>query len=119
MEDPFIVDFISVSAIKHPPLSSDGHMTRASVERTRRKIRTMLSMCLQEGVDNVVLGAFGCGAYGTPPSEMAKIFRHVLINEEYASRFNAIVFAIIDDNNAHREHNPEGNFKPFKDIILS
>ena len=117
MDEPFIVDVISVSAIKHPPLSPDGRMTRASVERTRRKIHTMLGMCLKEGVENVVLGAFGCGSYGTPPSEMAKIFRRVLIDEGYASKFKCIVFAIIDDKNAHKEHNPEGNFKPFKEII--
>lgn len=27
--------------------------------------------------------------------------------------FREILFAIVDDHNARRTHNPEGNFKPF------
>ena len=61
--------------------------------------------------------AFGCGAYGTPPSEMAKIFNEVLSERFYKGAYKKIVFAVLDDRNAHREHNPEGNFKPFCDIL--
>ena len=28
-------------------------------------------------------------------------------------KFRYITFAIIDDHNAHRPHNPEGNYRPF------
>jgi uncharacterized protein (TIGR02452 family) len=64
-----------------------------------------------------VLGAFGCGAYATPPEQMAEIFRDVLTSGKYNGCFNTIVFPIIDDHNSHKDHNPEGNFKPFKEIL--
>jgi hypothetical protein len=34
---------------------------------------------------------------------------------EFKNRYRLIVFAILDDHNAHQNHNPEGNFKPFAD----
>ena len=29
--------------------------------------------------------------------------------------YRKIVFAILDDHNAHQSHNPKGNLKPFAD----
>jgi hypothetical protein len=48
---------------------------------------------------------------------MAKIFREVLGERFYRGAYKKIVFAVLDDHNAHREHNPEGNFKPFCDVF--
>ena len=59
------------------------------------------------------MGAFGCGAYGNPPEIMARLFHEVLKEERYKNAFHNIVFAILDDHNTRKEHNPEGNFAPF------
>jgi uncharacterized protein (TIGR02452 family) len=77
----------------------------------------MLEIPLAKKVDVLVLGAFGCGAYGTPPEEMAKLFKELISEGRYKNAFEYIVFAIIDDHNARKEHNPEGNLKPFQKII--
>lgn len=61
-----------------------------------------------------LLVAFGCGSYGTPPDDMARLFAEVLETESYNKAFKKIVFAVLDDANAYREHNPEGNYIPFK-----
>jgi hypothetical protein len=37
---------------------------------------------------------------------------------EFKNRYRKIVFAILDDHNAHQSHNPEGNFKPFADEFM-
>ena len=37
----------------------------------------------------------------------------------YGTTVNFVVFAVLDDGNSHKEHNPRGNFLPFKDDILS
>ena len=116
-ETPFVIDVVSVSAIKHPQLTDDGKFNRRDKIRTKNKIRTMLNLCIVNGVEYPILGAFGCGAYGTPPEEMAKAFKEVLFDEEYVKCFREVTFAIIDDKNSYREHNPEGNFKPFKNIL--
>jgi uncharacterized protein (TIGR02452 family) len=75
----------------------------------------MLDIALENGNDSLVLSAFGCGAYGTPPKEMARLFHEVLDSEKYKGVFNKIVFAIINLPSTNGTHNPEGNFKPFKD----
>ena len=31
------------------------------------------------------------------------------------NKYRKIVFAILDDHNAHQSHNPKGNLKPFAD----
>jgi uncharacterized protein (TIGR02452 family) len=62
-----------------------------------------------------VLSAFGCGAYGTPPKEMARLFHEVIESKKYKGVFKKIVFAIINLPSTNGDHNPEGNFKPFSD----
>ena len=77
------------------------------------KIKTMFDLAIANNNDAIVLGAFGCGAYHNPPSEIAKLFKEVIDNDGYKNKFSKIVFAIIDDKNSYRWHNPEGNLKPF------
>ena len=38
---------------------------------------------------------------------------------EIKNKYRRIVFAILDDHNAHKSHNPEGNFKPFTQEFIS
>ena len=58
----------------------------------RRKIRAQLDTLIEAGVRNVVLSAFGCGAFGNPASEVAKIYKEEL--EKSAAHFDDVVFAI-------------------------
>ena len=118
LEEPFTVDVISVSAVKKPALR-DGKIAPWVCDVIMNKIRQILDIAIANGNDSVVLGAFGCGAYGTPPKEMAELFKKVINSDRYKSAFKVISFAIIDDKNAYREHNPEGNLKPFKDTFAS
>lgn len=37
--------------------------------------------------------------------------------KEYAQSFKYIVFAIIDDHNAKKAHNPNGNVQPFAEVF--
>lgn len=117
MDEPYVVDFITAAAIKHPKLNGDGTLEQKTRDILKNKVRQILNVGLYYRNDSLVLGAFGCGAYGTPPIEMAKIFREVLGERFYRGAYKKIVFAVLDDHNAHREHNPEGNFKPFCDIL--
>ncbi len=80
----------------------------------QEEIRTILNIGIINGHDSLVLGAFGCGAYCTPPDGMARLFREVMSEDTYSGRFRKIVFAIIDDGNSFRHMNSHGNFAPFK-----
>lgn len=117
MDDPFEIDVITIAAIKNPPLSEDGKLSTWVVSVLRNKVTLMLRLCVLYNIDVPVLGAFGCGAYGTPPEQMAEIFKEVLLSGEFDGAFKAVLFPIIDNHNTHKEHNPNGNFKPFLDIL--
>ena len=109
---------VSVAAVKHPTLTSDGKLQPWTYDTLKNKVRQILSIALENGHTSIVLSAFGCGAYGTPPSEMAKIFDDVLKSDDYRGAFEDVVFAIINDSNSFNEHNPKGNFLPFIEQFL-
>ena len=116
LEEPFKIAVVSVAAIKKPRVEN-GKLVPWVVDTTKCKIRQILDIALENGHDSIILSAFGCGAYKTPPTEMAKLFKEVLDSEKYKGAFKVIHFAIINLKSTNGEHNPQGNFKPFKDIL--
>jgi uncharacterized protein (TIGR02452 family) len=68
------------------------------------KVRTIVQVAARNGVTHLVLGALGCGAYGNPPVEVARIFKRVLCGDwrragitVEGSGIEEIEFAIFDD----------------------
>ena len=116
LEEPFEVAVVSVSAVKNPTLKN-GKLEPWVIDTTKSKIRQIFDIALENGHDSLVLSAFGCGAYKTPPTEMAKLFKEVIESKKYKGAFKAIHFAIINLPSTNGKHNPEGNFQPFKDVL--
>lgn len=116
MDNPFTVDVITLPAVKKPPLE-DGKIVPWAKKVITNKIQQILDIAIENGNDSLVLSAFGCGAYKTPPEEMALIFHKIIFSEEYKNIFKAIHFAIIDVPSTNGEHNKNGNIKPFKDVF--
>ncbi|CAB4484245.1 hypothetical protein RhiirA1_533592 [Rhizophagus irregularis] len=124
LEVPEMMSFVAVAAMRSPRLvknhSGEFALVPEAKKLTQRKIQAILNIGLDNGHDAIVLSAFGCGAYRNPPSIMAQLFYEV-ISTEYAGggvnlpkTYRHISFAIIDDHNSNKEHNPEGNFLPFQ-----
>jgi uncharacterized protein (TIGR02452 family) len=116
------MSFIAVPAMSHPNLerieTSDGFAWRIVpelVDGTKNKMRTIFRIGLLHGHDALVLGAFGCGAFRNPANHIAQLFHEVMEEEEFKNRYKLICFAIIEDHNAHKEPNLDGNYRPFKD----
>lgn len=116
LEEPFEVAVVSVSAVKNPTLH-DGKLEPWVIDTTKSKIRQIFDIAIENGHDSLVLSAFGCGAYKTPPTEMAKLFKEVIDSKKYKRAFKAIHFAIINLPSTNGSHNLEGNFQPFKDVL--
>ena len=93
-QKPFQMSFITVAAIKEPDLTPTGHFTDADKGQTRDKIRTILRIGLKHGHDCLVLGALGCGAYGNPPADVARLFHEVIEEEEFRDKYKMLAFAI-------------------------
>jgi len=77
-------------------------------------VRVLFRVAHLMGNTHLVLSALGCGAFHNPPAEVAQIFREVLQEPEFANQFDHIIFAIIDDHNAHGA----GNYLPFQQAFL-
>ena len=114
MDDPFKIDVITLPAVRKPTVDETGDVADWVKDVLRGKIKQIFDIALENGNDSIVLSAFGCGAYGTPPKIVAKLFHEVIESEEYKNLFKEIVFAIINLPSTNGAHNPEGNFKPFK-----
>ncbi len=117
LEEPFAVDVVTVPAINRPTLVAPEEICPEHAEATKGKMRAILRACFHGGNDAIVLGAFGCGAFQNPPAHIARLFREVFEEAEFRGVFQRLVFAILDDHNAWRPHNPEGNLLPFRRVF--
>lgn len=117
--DPYQTAFISVAAMninralrQGEPVLVDGRLSDRAVAITKNKIRTIYRIGILHGHDSLVLGAWGCGAFGNPPEQMAQIFVDVLNEDEFRGRYKDIRFAIIEDHNSRGR-----NYQMFKNVI--
>ncbi len=119
---PYQVSFVTIPAVSHPEtVSRDGRhwLSEGAASANRRKIRAILRVAAHHNYDCLVLSAFGCGAFRNPPHHMAQLFADVFGELEFARVFRVICFAILDDHNTWRDHNPEGNLYPFQRVFDS
>ena len=123
LDEPLKLSFMAVAAIHEPNLLRDHNdhywLENSFIEPTKCKIRTMFNIALVHHHTNLVLGAFGCGAFANPPNHIALLFKEVLGEPLYQGAFEHIIFAILDDHNTYTWFNPEGNFKPFEQVFAS
>ena len=117
--DPYQIAFISVAAMninralrQGEQILVDGRLSNRAVAITKNKIRTIYRIGILHGHDSLVLGAWGCGAFGNPPEQMAHLFIDVLNEDEFRGRYKDIRFAIIEDHNSRGR-----NYQTFKDVI--
>ena len=115
LDNPVSLSFITVAGVNRPDLTAEGMIADYHVEPIKNKIRTIFRIGLAHGHDSLVLGALGCGAFRNPPRHVARLFHEVMDELEFKNKYRRIVFAILDDHNAHQSHNQEGNYKPFAD----
>lgn len=118
LNTPEYVSVITVAAMNRPELTSTMEICSHLVEGVKNKMRSIFRIALRHRHDSVVLGAWGCGAFRNPPKHIAYLFHEVLNEIEFKNKFRKIVFAIIEDHNSRKSHNPEGNLKPFQDEFL-
>jgi uncharacterized protein (TIGR02452 family) len=111
-ENRWWTSVISAAAIKDPRLtpSKEDYAKEEDRDDARHRIRTILRVAALEGKKNLVLGAFGCGAYGNPTRPVAGLFKGVLKEEEFAKRFEGIWFAVIERGGSE-------NHDVFKEVL--
>jgi uncharacterized protein (TIGR02452 family) len=104
--DPVECDVVTIAALRlHGVIGEDGKMSYESDvtdyrKITKDKIRLMVSLAAKNGVQNLILGAWGCGVFKNDPNLMSQYFSEVLIGEGYSVDFKNVVFAVINDHNS-------------------
>lgn len=115
LEKPEYINVISVAAMRNPDLTQSGEISGHLINGVKNKMRTIFRIALRHRHDALVLGAWGCGAYKNPPRHIASLFHEVLNEKEFKNKFRKIIFAIVEDHNSRRAHNPDGNLLPFEE----
>lgn len=106
LDEPWLLNFLTCAAPYAPtvgqPLSGD---------LLHQRIHRILVVSKAYGYSTLVLGAWGCGAFGNDPHRTAVDFRNALENE-FSGAFSDIVFAITD-------WSPERRILgPFRDVFV-
>ena len=127
LESPFLIHVVLAAAHKAPPLAPAppplspremGYATDEAREAMRRAVGCVLAAMAETGASAFVLAAFGCGAFGHPPFEVADIFRGALAAQAAVGGAPGVaLFPILDDHNTGLRHNPTGNFRPFARVF--
>ncbi|KAH8678791.1 hypothetical protein BGZ60DRAFT_370599 [Tricladium varicosporioides] len=106
-KDWYYVDVITAAAVRKPDLvetkAENGEKKCMYEDKDREemleKVKMLFWVAKEQGVTHLVLGAWGCGAYGNPTEEVAGIFKKVLLGDrrrESVTGFEEVVFAVFD-----------------------
>jgi uncharacterized protein (TIGR02452 family) len=98
-----VVAAVSMAAICMPQVTKDASgAEKYSLAQDKRlmeeKMRVILRIAAKNAHRQLVLGAFGCGAFANPRQEVAKMWTTVLKEAEFSGGWwSDVVFAVLDD----------------------
>ena len=90
VERPWLLSFVT-SAAPYVPAIGQPELG----DLLRKRILRILAIAAAYGHQALVLGAWGCGAFGNDPCRTAKDFRRAL-EDDFAGSFSHVVFAVTD-----------------------
>ena len=109
---PYKASVISYAA---PNLYGEAHaLSGEALEHIfRRKIRNVFAVAWRYGYDAIVLGAWGCGAFGNDAEDVARLYHDVIHREGFGTLFKKIVFAVYSPSAA----SPSYNYRCFSECF--
>jgi uncharacterized protein (TIGR02452 family) len=93
LEEPYTVAMITSPAVNAAQLAEARYTEIAPAMWDR--ITKVLAVGLLHGHDSIVLGAWGCGAFGNNPNEIAMLFERAL-RENFKTAYRRVIFAVLD-----------------------
>lgn len=115
LEVPYLVDILTSPAVNIGAMQKNKpeELEQAATVMIERMDK-MLSVFAEQKVDNLILGAWGCGVFRNKAEDIAKYFAHYLLGKgKYSQSFKKIIFAIYDRSKSQE------NIKAFQKIILN
>ncbi len=93
LETPYTVGMITSPAVNAAALPPERHVEIGPAMWQR--ILKVLAAGIAHGHDSIVLGAWGCGAFGNKGAEIAPLFRQALA-ENFRGAYRQVIFAVLD-----------------------
>jgi uncharacterized protein (TIGR02452 family) len=95
LEKPFLASVITAPAPNAGALMQNDRKALKKVRETfERRWRNVLLVAAERGHRNVLLGAWGCGAFRNDPKDAAETVQVWLNSKRFAGCFDRVVFAI-------------------------
>ena len=114
IKDQFLDVPALTSVITVPAPNRNGAAQRVPQEMIdtamKSRLKKMFAVSSYYGYKHLVLGAWGCGAFGNDPRTVAEYFRELLFDEGYRYLFDTIIFAIFD-------RGEKVNFNVFREVF--
>ena len=110
LEAPFVV---AVATVPAPNRFGESmfYTEKKVADIMTNRIRIMLRLAAKHGYKNIVAGAWGCGAFGNAPADVAAQFGTALTDDGLGRCFERVVFAVYGK--------PDGrNITAFKEHFL-
>lgn len=106
LDSPYRCSFLTSPAVNAKALLEFSDWRRSEIRPAMAsRIARVLAIAALHEHDTLVLGAWGCGAFGNDAAEIAKLF-HEALTTRYQGVFAQIVFAITDWSDNHRFISP-------------
>ncbi|KAA6335090.1 hypothetical protein EZS27_016651 [termite gut metagenome] len=95
---PFVMDILTSPAVNIGAMKQNKPQELLLARQTMlNRIDKLLSVFVLQNVENLILGAWGCGVFQNKPEDVAGYFADYLVKSgKYANCFNHIVFAVYD-----------------------
>ncbi len=106
-DKPFVISVLTCAA---PIMSTAAiNMGIENYEHLlHQRIKGMLYLALTQNYKNLVLGAWGCGAFGNDAKTIAKLFRQAF--DEMSNTFDNVIMAVLDKTKTQYNYNMFKNY---------
>lgn len=108
IDKPVLADVLTIPAVNYGQVLLKRQNAQEAKTIMRERMALILCLFAAKKCPNIILGAYGCGVFRNEPEDVARWWHELLIEENMASLFERIVFAVLDKSKDGR------NFAAFK-----
>ncbi len=106
---PKLVNVVTSAAINKGAMKQNKEKMSNCYDIMKNRMRYILELFVETGSTDLILGAFGCGVFKNDATDIAKIWKELLVDEGYKGFFNEIIFAVLDSK--------DGNYQAFVNMF--
>lgn len=112
LESPVLASVITAPAPNAGAVMANESGNASLIEPTfKRRAEMVLAIAAANGVQHLVLGAWGCGVFRNDPAMVASIFKDLLNGERFRGVFLQVIFAVFDTSETR------STFEAFRKIV--